>query len=202
MAVLFGMDSFAQKLQIVQSVNGETQVVAEGATVVLQVEKDPFFGKLQGNSGSLAVLNTDPSSTYACTTTFSLVSNTMGATSFQTCQGGLCSNFSSFPYVKSYSVGGGETSTFQYEAAPSQYGEMTTQIVVEGAGERHTFNLQFVYQDPTAIAEVPSVAANYTVFDMAGHCVAENVSTFATLKSGLYMVRDNHAYTTQKIIIQ
>lgn len=190
--------TFAQKLQLT---NG-TEVLSEGETVVFQAEKNPFFSKIECNASAIGVKNLS-SESISCTTTYYRESGNMTVSGMQTCQGGLCSNFSTFPYTKSYSVKAGENSSLLYEFTPTQYGELTVRVVVNGGGESHTVYLKFVYSDPTGIDDIKAASIpSYDVYDMNGRCLSSHVENLSNLTKGLYLVRDNVKGTIQKTILR
>lgn len=203
LAVVAVGSAHAQKLGFV---NG-SDVVADGSTVVCEPANDPFA--LTGKTcktGALALQNyTDHD--IDCTVTLTLQDNTLNkSNAAEICMGGDCVPVKTWPFSKSFTAGAGKSVLAQYDATATQYGEMNSTLTIEGAGEKHSVNVKFLYADPTAVHGVASLDASslYDVYTLTGKRVATKATAFQlrSFAKGIYLLRNATTLKVQKIVLR
>ena len=131
------------------------QPLDDGATVTIKAEKD-IWGDLvcetnpvdNGNNG--LILKNLTASDISGTASLTISTRSMLPAAVTWCMGGDCVPIAGDTYQKSFSVKGGSSIQTQFDAQPTQYGELTAQIKVEASLKTTTVNIVFQNPDPDA----------------------------------------------------
>lgn len=190
------LNAQAQKLGFV---NGD-DIVADDSTIVLPLTVD-VLGKMF-TTGDLAVKNYSTGNV-SCSARMRLLENSAGGTA-QICMGDGCRFISSWPFSFTFNLIGNKSSLLLYEILRPGYGTVLTEFTVEGDGEKHTIYIKFSNPDPTGIDNTAMSDDKYSVYDLQGNVVADNVaaSGISTLKQGLYIVRSFNTRQVRKLLVR
>ncbi len=176
-------------------------VVADGSTVVCTPAYN-LFGLFCCETGSLALKNyTDDN--ISCTVTVQLIDNTIGSMP-EICMGGNCAPIKEWPFTRTFTCSASKSVLAQYETAATNYGELNSIMTVTGGGETHSIYIKFSNPDPTGIDNTAMSDDKYSVYDLQGNVVADNVAAngFSTLKQGLYIVRSTDTRQVRKLLVR
>lgn len=129
--------------------------VAEGATVTIAAEEDEWGdiiceSNAPSNPSQGLILANLTSNVLNGRATLTVTSNTMQTSRLQWCMGGECVIMNTNAFDKNYTVPAGGFTLTQFDALPTQYGELTATLSVLVGLERHSVNIRFVYADPAA----------------------------------------------------
>jgi hypothetical protein len=152
------------------------QPLADGATVVITAEENDF-GILDcetnppasPNDGLVLANLTGTDANGRATLTIS--SNTMAAAFLQWCMGGQCVMVAADKLDKEFVLPANGLIQVQFDAQPTEYGELEAQIKADVNFLPVTVNVRFVYADPAAVRTVTHVgnAGDSRVTDLYGH---------------------------------
>ena len=131
------------------------QPLDDGATVTIQAEANDW-GELAcetnpaGNPADGLILKNLTATDISGTATLTITSRTMAPSLVQWCMGGLCVAIPADTFDKDFTVPAGGQIMTQFDATPTQYGELTAEISVMANLRRVTVGVRFVNADPDA----------------------------------------------------
>lgn len=145
------------------------QPVADGSTIVIYAEEDDW-GDLAcetnpsaNPSNGLVLVNVTDRDLKA-SATLTITSNTMAPQRIQWCMGGECVIVTENSLTKNFTVPAGGLTLTQFDAIPTQYGELCATIKAMVGLVPVSVDVRFVYADPTAPLTYPrrSVVEEFT----------------------------------------
>ena len=145
------------------------QPLADGATVTIYSEEDDWGDMVcesnpASNPSNGLVLANLTGSELRGTAKLTINSNTMATERIQWCMGGECVIVRSSTLDKSFAVKANSFILTQFDAVPTQYGELTATITAMVGLSSLTVNIRFVHQEAGAIEYFPrtSVIEEFT----------------------------------------
>lgn len=131
------------------------QPLSDGATVTIQAETNDW-GELAcetnpaGNPSDGLVLRNLTAADVSGTASLTITGRTLAPSLVQWCMGGLCVAIPGDTYDKDFTVPASGQILTQFDATPTQYGELLAEIRVVANLRQTTVNVRFVNADPDA----------------------------------------------------
>jgi hypothetical protein len=165
MTATVAVNSWAQSAQFCY----KGQPLADGATVTIESEED-IWGEAAcetnpaGSNANGLILRNLTSAELSGTATLTVKTETINASRLQWCMGGSCDIIKTTPHEKGFVVPADGFIQTQFDAQPTQYGELLAEISVMAGLRPLKVNVRFVHHDPSAPVTFPrcSVIEEYT----------------------------------------
>ena len=173
------------------------QLLEDNSLVVVEAEEDDF-GELScmtnpysNPTNGLQFVNLTGGDLTG-NSTLTITSNSFNSPRFQWCMGGMCMTFSELTQTKAYTVLANSSINVDFDAYPSEYGELQAKLSALANFQTFSVQVKFVYSDPAHISGTETdVNSPVSVYNLSGDLVmkAADRSMLSLLQRGVYVYK-------------